>query len=93
MFPDITNFEHGIEIVSAENPCNIVFLTKSVHNVLFIICKFQLSLRSPKHKSVFRKFAGCSTKKLDALKNGVMFSFKFHITYWVIVIIYIKSLK
>ena len=46
--PDITTFEHGIETAFVENPCRCIFLTKSVYNVFFVTCKFQISLRSPK---------------------------------------------
>ena len=36
---------------------------------------------------------GCSIIKLDALKMGIMFSLKFYIIYWIVLIIHITSLK
>ena len=39
-------------------------------------------------------FLGYSIKKLDAINNGVMFSLKFYIFYWIVLVIHdISSLK
>ena len=39
-------------------------------------------------------FVGCSIKKLDAINNGVTFSLKFYIFYWIVVVIHdISSLN
>ena len=39
-------------------------------------------------------FVGCSVKKLHAMNNGAMFSLKFYIFYWIVVVIHdISSLK
>ena len=39
-FPGKTNFEHGLETAFAEDSCNGIFRTESVHYVSFIMYKF-----------------------------------------------------
>ena len=70
-----------------ENPYHGIFSTKYVLNVFSIICKLQVSLRSPKLLSVLKKFADCSFKKVDALKKGVMLLLKFYTIYRIVLVI------
>ena len=59
-----------------------------------LLVNFKLVWDHLSDKSVLGKPAGCSIKKLDVLKKGIIFSLKFYIIYWIAVIIYdITSLK
>ena len=64
-------------------------LTKSVHDVFAIICKFQISLRSSKLYKHFKKVRGLFNYEQ---KKNVMFSLKFYIICLIVVIIYLTSL-
>ena len=62
--------------------------------VVVVVLLFFISKCSQCFPYPVRIFVGCSIKKLDAINNSVMFSLKFYIFYWIVVVIHdISSLK
>ena len=62
--------------------------------VVVVVLLFFISKCSQCFPYPVRIFVGCSIKKLDAINNSVMFSLKFYIFYWIVVLIHdISSLK